>query len=45
MSPPSNGIELPLELLGKLGMTPKDTLDEERLIETIRRLARDGCHA
>src|SRR5271167_4041502 len=25
------GIELPLELLGKLGMTPKDTLDEERL--------------
>jgi hypothetical protein len=27
----SRGIELPLELLGKLGMTPKDTLDEERL--------------
>jgi hypothetical protein len=28
---PSRGIELPLELLGKLGMTPKDPLDEERL--------------
>ena len=27
----SKGIELPLELLGKLGMTPKETLDEERL--------------
>src|ERR1700719_2518939 len=30
---PSNGIELPLELLGKLGMSPKETLDEERLIK------------
>ncbi len=29
----SNGIELPLELLGKLGMSPKETLDEERLIK------------
>jgi hypothetical protein len=28
---PSRGVELPLELLGKLGMTPKDALDEERL--------------
>jgi hypothetical protein len=27
----SSGIELPLELLGKLGMTPKEALDEERL--------------
>ncbi len=30
---PSRGIELPLELLGKLGMTPKEPLDEERLIK------------
>src|ERR1700724_4657780 len=30
---PSNGIELPLELLGKLGISPKETLDEERLIK------------
>src|ERR1700722_7389583 len=30
---PNKGIELPLELLGKLGMTPKETLDEERLIK------------
>jgi hypothetical protein len=30
---PSSGIELPLELLGKLGITPKETLDEERLIK------------
>ncbi len=29
----NKGIELPLELLGKLGMTPKETLDEERLIK------------
>jgi hypothetical protein len=29
----SKGIELPLELLGKLGMTPKEPLDEERLIK------------
>jgi hypothetical protein len=29
----NRGIELPLELLGKLGMTPKDTLDEERMIK------------
>jgi hypothetical protein len=29
----SKGIELPPELLGKLGMTPKDTLDEERLVK------------
>lgn len=28
---PSKGIKLPLELLGKLGMTPTDTVDEERL--------------
>lgn len=28
---PTHGIELPLELLGKLGMTPDDALDEERL--------------
>ena len=30
---PSNGIELPPELLGKLGISPKETLDEERLIK------------
>src|ERR1700721_1676813 len=30
---PNKGIELPLELLGKLGMTPKETVDEERLIK------------
>lgn len=30
---PSKGIELPPELLGKLGITPKETLDEERLIK------------
>jgi hypothetical protein len=30
---PNRGIELPLELLGKLGITPKETLDEERLIK------------
>ncbi|HSZ77414.1 MAG TPA: hypothetical protein VK775_08445 [Chthoniobacterales bacterium] len=30
---PSRGIELPLELLGKLGMTPQEALDEERLIK------------
>jgi hypothetical protein len=30
---PSNGLELPLELLGKLGMSPKESLDEERLIK------------
>jgi len=30
---PNRGIELPLELLGKLGLTPKETLDEERLIK------------
>ncbi len=29
----SRGIELPLEVLGKLGMTPKEPLDEERLIK------------
>ncbi len=29
----SRGIELPLELLGKLGMTPNDSLDEERLVK------------
>ncbi len=29
----SKGIELPLELLGKLGMTPKEPLDEERLVK------------
>ena len=29
----NRGIELPPELLGKLGMTPKDALDEERLIK------------
>jgi hypothetical protein len=29
----SRGIELPLELLGKFGMTPKEALDEERLIK------------
>ena len=32
-APPGRGIELPLELLGKLGITPKETLDEERLIK------------
>jgi hypothetical protein len=31
--PQSKSIELPLELLGKLGMTPNETLDEERLIK------------
>jgi hypothetical protein len=30
---PSKGIELPLELLGKLGMTPKEPVDEERVIK------------
>jgi hypothetical protein len=30
---PRTGIELPLELLGKLGMTPQEALDEERLIK------------
>ncbi len=30
---PGAGIELPLELLGKLGVTPQETLDEERLIK------------
>ncbi|MBV9129058.1 MAG: hypothetical protein JO298_01570 [Verrucomicrobia bacterium] len=30
---PSNSIELPLELLGKLGITPNETLDEERFIK------------
>lgn len=30
---PSSGLELPLELLGKLGITPKEALDEERLIK------------
>jgi hypothetical protein len=30
---PNRGIELPLELLGKLGITPKEALDEERLIK------------
>jgi hypothetical protein len=29
----SRGVELPLELLGKLGITPKDTLDEERMVK------------
>ena len=29
----SRGLELPLELLGKLGMTPKETVDEERVIK------------
>jgi hypothetical protein len=29
----SKGIELPLELLGRLGITPKDTLDEERMVK------------
>ncbi len=29
----SKGIELPLELLGKLGMTPKEPVDEERLLK------------
>ena len=29
----SNSIELPLELLGKLGITPNETLDEERFIK------------
>jgi len=29
----NRGVELPLELLGKLGMTPQDTLDEERLVK------------
>jgi len=28
---PSKGLELPLELLGKLGLTPNDKLDEQRL--------------
>jgi hypothetical protein len=30
---PNKGIELPLELLGKLGIAPKENLDEERLIK------------
>jgi hypothetical protein len=30
---PNKGIELPLELLGKLGMTPNDSLDEQRVIK------------
>jgi hypothetical protein len=29
----SKGLELPLELLGKLGMTPKEPVDEERVIK------------
>ena len=29
---PGKGIELPLEILGKLGMTPKEPVDEERVI-------------
>jgi hypothetical protein len=29
----SRGVELPLELLGRLGITPKDTLDEERMVK------------
>jgi hypothetical protein len=29
----SKGLELPLELLGKLGMTPKEPIDEERVIK------------
>jgi hypothetical protein len=35
---PSRGIELPLELLGKLGMTPKEALDEERLTKLLTAL-------
>ena len=31
LASPGKGIELPLELLGKLGMIPKDAVDEERL--------------
>jgi hypothetical protein len=30
---PARGLELPAELLGKLGISPKDPLDEERLIK------------
>src|SRR3984893_13321137 len=30
---PGRGLELPLELLGKLGIPPQDALDEERLIK------------
>jgi hypothetical protein len=35
---PSSGIELPMELLAKLGMTPKDTVDEERLVKLLTAL-------
>ena len=30
---PTTGFELPVELLGKLGISPKDPLDEERMIK------------
>jgi hypothetical protein len=30
---PARGLELPAELLGKLGISPKDTLDEERVVK------------